>query len=92
MDLSTIDPSPLGARDKLLHLIDLAHQVQKADPVHRSMARVHGFLEDARSAIEHSLLQADQELICIAYCYMGFALQQINGDTRLLDRARNFAS
>lgn len=83
--------TPTAARDKLAALIDLAYQVHKADPIHRSMLRAHSFLEDARTAIEHSMLAMDQELIAIAYCYMGFALQQINGDGSLLEQARGFA-
>ncbi len=91
MDPTNLQYTPTAARDVLASLIDLAHQAQKADPIHRSMLRAHSFLEDARTAIEHSMLHMDQELIAIAYCYMGFALLQINGENRLLEQARGLA-
>lgn len=80
--------TPAGARRQLAEVIAAAHAVQQADPIHRSMVRAYSLIEDARLAIEQSLFFIDQELLSMAYIFLGFAMIEINGDTRLLDMAR----
>lgn len=83
--------TPAGVRAQLAEVIRAAHEVQQADPIHRSMLRAYSLIEDARLAIEQSLFFIDQELLAMAYIFLGFAMIEINGDTRLLDMARGRA-